>query len=453
MRRQLWAYLLILGLLVTLGGLTWLTRHPDAEILKQAEGWRYVGPWASKFRAAYQRPESRAAESLEAATEDLAVPTNVESGTPAPVFDRHVWVLPGMQLKQAASLDSTTVYEFEKLAKVGKFENQGDWYRVYHHGWEGWVRLENYDETAEVPYGEAPEPARPIAARAPEEEWLQAARKYLRGQERVARLGAYTLFTDSPDDELIAYLDTVAGQLEGLYVERFGRQPLGVPAEGVVLYQSDIAYRLLQQRSQRIAGLSAAGHNAKGLAVLYSGGRSRAEVAGTVVHELTHFINRRAVGPQLPPWLDEGMADTMAQSRIDETGRVHPGELGGDRLKRGEQVRLGGGYSSLWNLRQAIREGSLPAVPELMSTDWDDFVRTPKVGLHYGAAAFWIRYLLDGEGGRHAAAFRAFLDAVAAGEPPTTDTLGSHLKEDWSVLNARFRAWIEHQAASAGLPS
>ena len=312
--------------------------------------------------------------------------------------------------------------------------------------------LEGYDEDAEIPYGEVAEPARPIAAREPEAEWLEAARKYLRGKERVFPLGNYTLFTDVPDDELIAYIRAATTDLDAVYAERFGRMPLGVPAEGVVLYQSDIAYRLLQQRTERIAGLRAAGHNTKGLAVLFSGGRSKRAVTATVVHELAHFINRRAIGPQLPPWLDEGLADNLAQSRIDDEGRIHPKELGGNRLKRGEERRFDGAYSSLFQLREAMREGTLPAVPELMSTDWDDFVRTPQAQLHYAAASFWIRYLLDAEGGRHKAAFESFLDAVTEGGPPTTDALGEHLGEDWSVLNARFRAWLEHLAEISGLP-
>lgn len=456
--RSYGAYLSVFALLAIFGGFTWLTRNPDAEILERAEEWRYAGPWVSRFRAVYGGAAYGRAEYEPSVTPGVDGTTAEDAADavpspPPPVFDRHVWVLPGMELKARASADAATVYAFEKLARVGKYEKRGDWYRVYHLGWEGWVLLEGYDETAEIPYGEAPEPARPIAAREPEAEWLEAARQYLRGQERVFLLGDYTLFTDVPDDELIAYLGAAADQLDAVYAERYGREPLGLPAEGVVLYQSDIAYRLLQQRSERIAGLAAAGHNAKGLAVLYSGGRTREEVASTVVHELVHFINRRAIGPQLPPWLDEGIADNLAHSRIDEAGRIYPSELGGHRLKRGEERRFEGAYSSLFQLRQAMTDGSLPALPELMSTDWDDFVRTPSAQLHYAAASFWIRYLLDAEGGRHAAAFQAFLDAVAEGEPPTTDALGRHLGEDWSVLNARFRAWIEHLAQTSGLSS
>jgi hypothetical protein len=227
---------------------------------------------------------------------------------------------------------------------------------------------------------------------------------------------------------------------------------MGDPAEAVVLYQSDIAYRLMQRQTPRLAGLTSAGHNTQGVAVVYSGSRSHREVTRTVIHELAHFINRRAVGPQLPPWLGEGIADDVAHARIDEEGRLDPAELGGERLKRGDEVRLEGGYAALWRLREATRSGGLPELPGLMRSDWEAFVKTPKVQLHYDAASFWIRFLLEGDDDRWAAAFRSFLDAVAEGGPATAEALGIRLGEDWSVLDDRFRAWIEEKAAGAGLP-
>ncbi len=456
MRRPYVVYLVVLSLLALFGGFTWLTYHPNAEILRRAEGWPWVGPMVSGFRQAYRQPES-GLHDVDPETEEVRIQEGDPEAESEPiqrrVFRQHVWVLGGMDLRARPAVDAAATYRFDTLARAGKIERRGDWYKVDYNGRIGWVLLEGYDEDAEVPYGETPEPPRPVAARPPDEERLAAARGYLRGRERAVPLGAHTLYTDDDNDSLLAHLDKVAGQLEALYGSRYGVVPIGTAAEAVVLYQSDIAYRLVQQRTERLAGLNAAGHNSKGVAVLYSGGRSRSDVTATVVHELTHFLNRRAVGPQLPPWLDEGLADDLALLRIDEEGRIHPGELSGRRRQQGKRHQFQGGLASLWRLREAARRGDLPRLPELISTDWEGFVHSPKIQLHYAAAAFWVRYLVEGEDGRHAAGFRAFLAAVAAGEPPAVETLQAKLGEPWSKLDAGFRSWIEKHAANLELPA
>lgn len=459
MRRTFTSYLVTVLCLALFGGIAWLTRHPDAEILHQAQDWPWIGQLASHFREAYRKRPDRP-DDINTSTEEVRISEPDASGAgesqPAQafrqqVFRQQVWALDGMELKANPSADAATLHTFEKLARISKIERQGDWYHVDHLGRVGWVLLEGYDEDAEIPYGEVPDPPKPLPSRAPDEESLAAARKYLLGQERVVDLGPYVLYTDCQNDDLISYLATVAGGLEAVYAERYGRRPVGDAAEAIVLFQSEIAYRLVQQRTASLAGLKSAGHNSEGIAMLYSGGRSRSDAARTVIHELTHFLNRRAIGPQLPPWLDEGIADDLGLAHIDTVGGIHPAELAGDRQPRGDTWRIEGGFAALLKLRNAILEGKMPAVLALMQADWEGFVRTPQVELHYAAAAFWIRYLVEGENGRYAADFHAFLDAVATGEPPTTDTLQAKLGEPWSALDAGFRAWIKQLATSAQL--
>ncbi len=451
MRRALAVYLLLFLGLGLFAGFAWLTRNPDAEILRRAESWPWVGPLALYFREAY-RPAAKT-ETAGTETEIIWVGKHglekIEPGPAPPVYRRHVWVLPGLELKAGPSSDAATIETFEKLTKAGRIERRGDWYHVDRNGLTGWVLLEGYDENAEIPYGESPEPPRPLPARAPDEENLATARQFLRNRERTLSLGPYTLYTDSSDDGLISFLDTVTAPLEALYAERYGRQPIGTAAEAVVLFKSDIAYRLMQQRTDRLSGLASAGHNFRGLAVFYVGGRSRNAVAGTLIHELVHFLNRRALGPQLPPWLDEGLADDLALSRIDASGRIHLGELRGDHRQYGEQWWIAGGHASLLKLRDAARTGELSAARDLIQLDWDSFVRTPQVQLHYATAAFWVRFLIDGAEGRRAAAFRAFLDDVAEGQPPSAENLQARLGEDWSTLDRDFRQWLE--AGARGL--
>ncbi len=455
MRRPYVIYFVALSMLALFAGIAWLTHNPNAEILRRAEGWPGVGPFASRFRQAYRQPDGRPGI-VGVKTEETGIrerDTPGEGTLPSRrVYRHHVWALSGMELKAGPSADTATIYKFERLARAGKIERRGHWYHVDYHGYDGWVLLEGYDENAEIPYGEMPDPLLPVPARAPDEQALAAVRKYLRGSERRARLGPYDLYTDSRDDDLISYLDLVTGRLEEVYAERYVRSPVCAAAEAGVRLRSDIASRLVRRQSERLVGLNSAGHNSEGIAVLYSGSRSRSDIASTVTHELTHFLNRRAIGPQLPPWLDEGIADDLALSRIDQEGRIQPSELGGGGHRHDRGLTVKGGLASLWLLRDAARAGKLPPVLELVSADWDRFVHTPKIQLHYATAAMLIRYLIDGDDSRYAAGFRAFLNAIASGEPPSADLLQAKLGEPWEELDAGFRAWIEERAASARLP-
>ncbi|MEM7352975.1 MAG: hypothetical protein AAF657_19415 [Acidobacteriota bacterium] len=448
MRRPIWAYLLLFGLCATLGSLAWLTRNPQTEILDRAATWPVVGPAAARFIELYRPPGVKPPEDAASLETEPAG----DQGASQAQFSGRVYVLKGQELKARPNAAAPTLYRFESHTSADKIAQRGDWYNVHYHGREGWVLLENYDETAAIPYGEETELPLPVAARPPDSERLAAARKYLRGRERVSKVGPYALYTDSLDDGLIAYLGVVAASLDRLYAERTGLRPTGTPAEAVVLYQSDIAYRLLQRQTEQIAGLASTGHNAEGVAVLYVGGRSWEAVAKTLVHEIVHCINRRAVGPQLPPWLDEGLADDLAQARIDDDAIVHPGELGGKQYKQDGKFRVEGGLSTLWQLRQAARESRMPTLEALSGMDWETFVEPQAAELHYGVASFWVRYLLDPSNRRRVAATRSFLAAVAAGKPATAQALRSKLGEDWAVLDAGFAEWIEALAERHELP-
>ncbi len=446
MRKDAVAIALLLVILVFFGGFAWLTRHPDAEILRRAEDWPVVGRWASQFREAYRPQRSQEGESSEGVPEASAIETR-----PPPTTDT-IWVLPGMRLREAPSAASPTIRQLTAIANVPMLEQRGDWYRVWHKGRDGWVHMENYDPEGDPPYGSETDPPGPLLPRAPDEATLTAARELLEDGERVLRLGPYTLYTDSRDQVLLSGLDRVAAQLDEVYAERYQRRPLGTPRAAVVIYRSEDAYRRFQAQSERIRGLRAAGHKTTGLAVLFIGSNSRQAVRSTFVHELVHLTSRRALGPALPSWLDEGLADDLALSKVDESGRFRPDLLSGERREESELVTFDGALASLWSLNGSRRDGTLMPVEELMALEWEEFVRPDRIRLHYAASAFWVRFLLEAEGGRYAGGFRAFLDGVAEGRPPTGDELGRRLERDWSLLNGSYRGWIAFKAREADIP-
>lgn len=434
--------ILIMTVLVFLGGLAWLTRHPDAEILHRAESWPLVGSLASEFRQSYgvSAPE-RTTESEGAAEE----PPKFVEPVVSPLGEGFVWVAPGTILRRGPDESSKKILQFDAITNVTRLEKKGDWYRVWFRGREGWVYLEGYSDE-KPPYGSDPLPTLPLPSQEPEEEALAAARSYLGERERHLVVGPYRLYTDSPDDVLLAYLGRLASGLEEVYVERLGMRPVdGNPKEVVVIYRQEQHYRQLQNSSDQLVGLLARGHTGSGLVVLYVGARARWEVGSTLIHELVHTLNRRTLGPALPSWLDEGLAEDLSLSASDDAGKIQLGSLGGERRRESSQITVHGGVASLWALRDRAREGRLPKIPALLHLEWADFVRAEAVTTHYAAAAFWIRFLLAGDQERLAEPFREYLRGVSRGESATPEVLRLGLDLPWNVLDARYQLWIDFQ--------
>lgn len=288
-------------------------------------------------------------------------------------------------------------------------------------------------------------PTRPVPARPPDPGRLARARRLLGADAVAGSLGPYVLYTDLRDAERLAWLGRVAGRFEEAYRARTGRMPIGVPAEVVVLFAEEVDYQSFQREERQLAPLASRGHSGYGIVALWGGGRSRLDLAATLVHELAHLVNRRSLGPLLPSWLDEGLADELAMCEIDEEGRILPGTLAGVRVKAGRFYRVFGARASLLALVQEIEQGRLPPLPRLHNLAWEEFMGS-EGGLHYIHAAFWIRYLWDGDGGAHAPAFRAFLGSVADGKPATGEALRAHLGHSWEELEGGFRAWVLRQA-------
>lgn len=288
-------------------------------------------------------------------------------------------------------------------------------------------------------------PTRPVPARPPDPGRLARARRLLGADAVAGSLGPYVVYTDLRDPERLAWLGRVAGRFEEAYRARTGRVPIGVPAEVVVLFAEEADYQSFQREERQLAPLASRGHSGYGIVALWDGGRSRLDIASTLVHELAHLVNRRALGPLLPSWLDEGLADELAVCEIDEEGRILPGTLAGVRVKAGRFYRVFGARASLLALVQEIEQGRLPPLPRLHDLAWEEFMGS-EGGLHYIHAAFWIRYLWDGDDGIHATGFRAFLAAVADGKPATGEALRGHLGRSWEELDAGFRAWVLRQA-------
>ncbi len=442
MRRVWWIHALILLVLALAGAFAWLSQQPEAPWWQRAESWPVVGPGIAELRRLYLPPPPPEPVPEEEGPQVIVVERpRVAPPDPGPPPLGFLWLLPGARLLAAPEPGAAVVSELAAIANVGVLEERGDWLRVRYLGAVGWIELDAATRRGEPPLGSDPEPVRPVAAAPADEARLTQARALLR-EFREGQLGPYPLLTDVDQPDLLFFLGNLARELEPAYVERYRVRPVSPPRETVVLFRRRQDYLAFQGQEEGLRGLDAVGFARRGVVSLFVEDLTPEEVAATLVHELTHLLNRRAVGPALPPWLDEGLADDLGQSRIEAPGRLVAGALGGRERREGGQIHWQGSLAARETLRARIVGGELQPLRALLDLDWGRFVAPEARELHYAQAGFWVRFLLDGDGGRLASGFRGFLAAVADGEAITPEGLRRRLGASWPELEASFRAWV-----------
>lgn len=471
MRHSLLVVTPLLVGLVLLGGLAWASHNPDSPALRQAETWPGVGSVVLWFRQLYAEPVTvEVRGEVEEVWLGGRAPTGLGASGPAagarpgtgaalvmPPWEgapAWVWALDGTTIHRRPDADSPVLVRLDAITNLARLERRGDWFRIWRQGWEGWVHLPGYREEG-TPYAAEPEPVVPVDARPPDPEIVRAAVELLfsTSSARAAPAGprewaGYEVFTDVDDESLLSWLRRVVEQVEPAYRARYGRAPRGEPAGAIVLFADEADYRALQGRTDRIAGLRSSGHTSRGLVALYVGRRGRSAVASTLVHELVHLLNPRAIGPALPPWLDEGLASDLGAARVGASGRLEPETLGGLRLQWPSRTELEGAVAALWSLDRRIAASRLPPLYEVLDREWEAFVANEGAQESYALASFFVRYQLDDP--ERARGFRAFLDSVAEGGDPSAEALRARSGLDWQETDRRFRAWITSQAEELG---
>ncbi len=213
---------------------------------------------------------------------------------------------------------------------------------------------------------------------------------------------------------------------------RYGVTPVGQAEEAILLFADREGY---ESFAELVEGgpmpPGTTGHAARGLVATYAGERSPVEICRSLLHEIAHLLERRSLGPALPPWLGEGLARDFTGHLLDD------------------------GVDVAW-VAAAVRDGTAPDFERLTGLDHEAFhvARRP---LHYDLSQLWIAYLLadaELEDG-----FRYFLDYLSRGGPwadhlgpddfprvratPTlSDDLLHLLARDRARLEAGFRVWL-----------
>lgn len=282
--------------------------------------------------------------------------------------------------------------------------------------------IERSEETAVV-RRIAPGPQQAIAARPGS---LDDARARLGTGLVEDTCGPYPLLTDADDRALLDSCTRLATVLDQAYRTRYGIAPRGRPAATIVLFTRQRDFRSFASDRGLAAGYAALTRATEGFLALYRGEQGRRAVLRTLVHELTHLVNRRAIGPDLPRWLSEGLSDGLGDT-ASEGGELLP--LTGVEGSEGEAKRLALAYG----------ENRVVSLRRLLTLEDDAFDRQA-VSYDYEQSAMVVRFLLA-EPAR-AGAFRAFLAELATKETYDAERLRTALGVSWSALDRDFESWL-----------
>lgn len=290
-----------------------------------------------------------------------------------------------------------------------------------------------------------PEPPRPLAARPADEDRLRRVRARLGADRFEGRLGPYGYLGDAPPPERWARL---AAALDAAPALRYGLAPVGAPRESVVVVSSAEVYRDLLRHEPRLAGLDVGGHASGGLAVVRLDASAPQASEATLVHELMHFVLRRTVGPALPSWLDEGLAEDIAQTPFDDRpAEFRWGEFRLELRREGDRIDLRAAAAGLDNAVRALDRGERPQLARLVEMDWDEFVGHGGAA-RYARALHLVRYLLDGGDARRAAGLRAFLAHAAEGGAVDRGALEAAIGASLADLEPEFERFVRERKAT-----
>ena len=271
--------------------------------------------------------------------------------------------------------------------------------------------------------------------------------------------GPFTLHTDLADRATVAALKRTALALPQVWADRFGVAPTD-PLDGTLLvFRRDDDFRAFVRGEGEEVDRGVRGSARGGRIALATAGQPVEEVTALLVHELAHLLSRRTFDRELPPWLEEGLAEELALARQARSGAIVPGTLRGRVRARALatsssrpsfasrfEVSADGAYGALSALLNAQRSGAAPSLAELLALPHAAFTRYEGRRERYTASAFFVRFLLDGRERRSRERFHAFLGAVARGGAADAEALTAALGEPLAHLERDYLAWLRLQA-------
>ncbi|MCA9289469.1 MAG: DUF1570 domain-containing protein [Phycisphaerales bacterium] len=136
----------------------------------------------------------------------------------------------------------------------------------------------------------------------------------------------------------------------------------------------------------------------------YADGQTRRRMLGVLQHEGFHQFAFVRISSDLPPWVNEGLAEYFEQAVLVRT-----------RFRIGQASR-----SKIERLQRAIEQGqtfSFEAMLAMGSSEWGGRVNAsdPRAGTMYDQAWSMVHFLIHARNGRFASMFESYLRALSQG--------------------------------------
>jgi hypothetical protein len=138
-----------------------------------------------------------------------------------------------------------------------------------------------------------------------------------------------------------------------------------------------------------------------------------AVIAGTIAHEATHhFVAQRLyAGERRPPfWVTEGIAVLIQCLEDDSAAGLDLSRFRRGKMFKGRWQWKAPAEWHLDTLERSLRTESLPSLRTLLGSEWE-----LSTDIAYGMSWLLVHYLINGEEGKHRAAFTAWV-ASPSGE-------------------------------------
>ena len=379
-------------------------------------------------------------------------------GRPSAVrFDQreHFEAPVGSLLWSERSERSIELIRFDEGALVEVVSRQAGWIEVRHHHLRGWLRVGAKDDDALPP---------PLSRT--DELRTESLRQLL--PELDTKSSRFELRTDLGSsgrdltlrNKVLAVLEQVIDAYEaryGLEVELRYRPLIG-------LFREEASYDRYVEEAGSLLPVNTSGHASGGVAALWAGERREDLVLALLVHEVAHLLNTAVFPSELPPWLEEGIAEDLGYSHVDARSRLRPSRIRGidqtsERNERGpggtvvtrRTHRTAGPRVALRPVVERWRTEQGPDLMALTSTSWPAFLYDTNRSQRYLEFGFLIRFLLSGDEAQPVRSELAELaKAKTYGEVETSlarlhDLAGAESKS----FSKRFARWADSVAVRA----